>query len=103
MNGSMSKEQRRHLRKEVGDVAAAAVGELRGLVQQVRMEHQVLARDFLRIDTDVAGAREAHAQALKRFAAIAEQLQNLSTRLGEERTHRLQLAEEQRRYVDAND
>lgn len=102
------------VRKKVGEQAAEAVGELRELVQQLHLQHRALARQILdaekAVDVAVAARRHDRTHLGAQYDSVAakcdrlaEQLENVAARIGEERTHRLQLANEQRAYVDAAD
>lgn len=88
MSEATSKEQRRNLRKEIGEQAAAAVVELRELVQKVRLEHITLARQMLEFEGTVATIRQSRSTDQARLVAqgtrvddALEQLEALRGRL----------------------
>jgi chromosome segregation ATPase len=102
-----SKEERRNLRREIGDKAAAAVTELRGVVDQALMQHKVLAKQMFAFETGSAAHAEAMAHLRKQLAEHGEVLENLKTRIAavqtqinDERTFRISLSQQQRVYVD---
>jgi chromosome segregation ATPase len=102
-----SKEERRNLRREIGDKAAAAVTELRGVVDQALMQHKVLAKQMFAFETGAAAHAEAMAHLRKQLAEHGEVLENLKTRIAavqtqinDERTFRISLSQQQRVYVD---
>lgn len=112
-----SKEERRNLRREIGDKAAAAVTELRGVVDQALMQHKVLAKQMFAFETGAAAHAEAMAHLRKQLAEHGEVLENLKTRvaahdkrvtelqtqINDERTFRISLSQQQRAYVDNED
>ena len=56
MSGSATKEQRRHLRREIGETAEAAMNECRQVVYQVNTQQKVLAREVLEFQAEVRDA-----------------------------------------------
>lgn len=103
MSHRLAKEQRRNLKNVLGDTAAAAVADVRMLADQAGNEARILAKQMLTFELQLSGMREARAIDKQAIADLKEQLQNVSTRLEQERTHRIQLAREQRDYVDGED
>jgi hypothetical protein len=103
MNETVSKAQKRHLRHQVGSAAAEAVVEMKNTVTRVELAQQVLARQMLDFEVMVAQTKEARAVDLRALAAMREQLESAHARVSDERTHRLNLANEQRAYVDRGD
>lgn len=47
MSESLAKEQRRHLRKELGELAAAAVEDCRRQVAALDLQHRAVAREVI--------------------------------------------------------
>jgi chromosome segregation ATPase len=78
MSASSAKEQRRNLTKAIGETAAAAVAEARGLVHTLQLQHQTLARQMLAFETMVAGVREARAADRERIAMLEGEIRELA-------------------------
>lgn len=87
MNGATAKEQRRNLKKAVGEEAAAAVVACREDVQKLHFEHKALARQMLEFDRELAATKEGRAIDARRLGArldeACERLDALSARYAE--------------------
>lgn len=114
MSEKNAREKRRNLQHQIGETAASAVAEAKATAGQLALQHRVLAQQMHDFERTVAAVKESRAADRKLLADQAERLENLQARLvgaedlarqlvGEERTHRLKLADEQRRYVDTQD
>jgi hypothetical protein len=100
MSETMSKAQKRNLRQQVGSAAADVVTSMKDTVTRIELAHQVLARQMLDFETTASRLVESRAVDLKTAAALREQVESAHAKINAERTHVLQLAEEQRFYVD---
>jgi hypothetical protein len=103
MTETLTKADKRNLRQTVGKAAAEAVDSVRNAVTRIELAHQVLARQMLEFETTAARLVESRAVDQRTVAALREQVESAHAKIGDERTHRLNLADEQRAYVDGAD
>jgi hypothetical protein len=100
MNSKLAKEQRRNLKNTIGETATAAVADVRQIVDHIALQHKVLAKQMLDFERTVAIVKEARATDAKQ---VFDKLEELRANISAERTHRLELADQQRAYVDGGD
>jgi hypothetical protein len=103
VNQKLAKEQRRNLKHAIGETAASAVAGARLVADQSANEVRIIAKQMLQVELQLSAVREARAVDKNAIAGLQEQLQNVAARIDAERTHRLELAAQQRRYVDDAD
>lgn len=84
------KEQQRNLKREVGRQAADAIAAAQAEVQRLALAHRVLAAQMLEFERLVATVRVGRARDMDELRVL----------IGQERTHWLELADQQRDYVD---
>src|SRR5712664_1834739 len=83
MSDKLAKEQRRNLKHQIGETAAAAVAETRELTARLAIEHKVLAAQMLDFERTVATVKEGRALDRKHAQGLAEQLEACQARLTE--------------------
>lgn len=103
MSENMSKAQKRNLRQQVGSAAADVVASMKDTVIRLELANQVLARQMLEFETTASRLVESRAVDRKALEGMREQVESAHAKIGDERTHRLKLADEQRAYVDGAD
>jgi hypothetical protein len=78
-----TKAERRNLRHEIGDKAAAAVAELREMVGQLTLQHRAIATELLDYKRQVEMSAASRTGDLKRLHQHAEMLEGVGGKLGQ--------------------
>lgn len=81
MSEQLAREQRRHLKRAIGETATAAMGETRQLVAQVSLAQQALARELQAVEAKFPDDVAKLHQRIDGVAAWCEQTEGAVQRL----------------------